>query len=632
MLQRIRKKSGGWIVKVLIGAIAVTFVFWGTSSLWSLFIEPEQIAEVNDEAIYLARYEQVYSEAKREEERKLGVLGVLSREQQRTLRDTVLEDMINDILIQQEAENDGIGLSARQLDSSIVNEPAFQIEGRFDRRLYERFLRSSRIESRDYKNYLLRQFRNDAYLSGLINGIFYTPSMLEDYVTWQFQEHTYQYARLPRAQRNTSDVPREAQLRAFYEEKAQDYFLPDRYEVQYVRLAIDETLDDVIVSEDEINDLYNDRYGALFLAANVTLRHILFSDPDALDERLLARAAQLRATIDNRSDFIAAAATVSQDVVSADQGGALGTQLVEQLPPSFIEVLRALPPGENMTAPFRSPLGVHLVWVDERPAIDAPSLSEVADELIEELRFARVEEVLLENAERLADYIQTTEGLDRVTVDLGYDLHASGLLTANSSLITEFGPVFTAELPLLDVGEVSDVLWLDDGSFLAFEMLVSEPARLLGFDDVRAEVQTDYQQSVADAHQRARLAALAADINEGRLASADVSAGMEGLHLQAAPPTYRAALNQTEIDAKVLAASRHVLPAANYSQLDDGSYVFFIVEDLALRSFADLEEEQQSALRTEYLADLYASAQEWLLALLNAKASIDINIISDAAQ
>ena len=636
MLQNIRKRSGGWIVKTLIGAIAITFVLWGTSSLWTLFIEPEQIAEVNDESIYLTQYEQAYQEAKREEERKLGVLGVLSREQQRELRAAVLQNMIDGVLIQQEAENDRIDLSSRQLDSTIVNEPAFQIEGRFDRRIYERFLRSSRIESRDYKNYLLRQFRRDAYLLGLADGVFYTPSMLGDYVTWQFQEYGYRYARIPRAQINTSNapiaIPTEGQLRSFYENNTADYFLPERYEVRYVHLSLEETLPTVQVEDDAVEDLYSDRYGALLLQANVSLRHILFSDPDALDDTLLARADQLRSAIANQSDFIAAAAANSQDVVTSSQGGDLGRQLVNELPPSFIDALRDLPPDENMTDPFRSALGVHLVWLDEKPAIDAPNLNEVRDELAEELRYDRVEEVLLENAERLSDYIQTAPSLDGVSVDLDYEVVESGRLTANSSLVREFGQVFTEELSLLETGDVSDVLWLDDGGFLAFEMLDKQLAQLLGFDEVRARVEEDYLQYLADKRQLAELAALAEAINAGRVSISDALASVAEVEWQSAGPIYRAALNNTEIDERVLAAATQEAPSASYGQLDDGDYVFFVIENIATQSFDRLDPDQQQQVRDAYLAELSSSAQEWVLTMLNTKAKIDISIISDAAQ
>ena len=630
MLQEIKKRSGSWVVKTLIGFIAFTFVLWGTSSLWSLLLEPEEVAAVNDEPIYIGQYENAYTNARRTAEENLAALEVLSRDKQRELRQVVLEEMINSILVRQAADEEGLGLSPAQLDQIIVNDPTFQIQGKFEQRVYTGFLRNSRLNSRGYKDYLVRRFKRNTYLDGHRAAAFYTSSMLEDYIAWKFREYTYRYAELPAPAKDRNDLPAEHELRVYYEENSRQYFLPDRYTVRYAHLSREKTERLAVVEESEPDNLYNERYGGALLQANVSIYHILFNDPGAIDEGLIDRSAALSEGIQTLQEFNAAARANSEDTVTAANGGYIGNLPIGQLPTSFVGAIRDLPPGEKKTPPFRSNLGVHLMWVDNMTDVDVPAFAEVREELIEEVRYEQTEELLLEKAEFLSDYIQSEGQLPPVTEDFPYPTEQSDTLTAASPLVLEFGQAFAEELVLTESGQTSDVIWLDDGSFLAFEMQETVPAELRGYEEVMEQVAEDYLNYRARQRFLGELTETIDKINNGSLDPDAAARVLSPVNWETADTLSRAKEFRTETEDRILASvSSHRVPFANYTQTEDGGYLLFVVDDITVKSSESLEDELRLQTREEYRAALSLTTEQWLLETLNDKADIKINAVSD---
>ncbi len=99
-------------------------------------------------------------------------------------------------------------------------------------------------------------------------------------------------------------------------------------------------------------------------------RHILLK-PNVLRsvEQTLQLLADLRQQILDGADFAALAREHSEDPGSANQGGDLGWQGPENFVPEFQSALDALKPPE-ISEPFRSPFGFHIVQLQERREID----------------------------------------------------------------------------------------------------------------------------------------------------------------------------------------------------------------------------------------------------------------------
>ena len=101
---------------------------------------------------------------------------------------------------------------------------------------------------------------------------------------------------------------------------------------------------------------------------SVYTRHILFAiqQSTADDDSTIAELNRLRGRALAGESFAALATKYSEDSESKDVGGDLGKIGIDQIEPTFMDVLKTLKEGE-ISAPVKVPLGssygYHIVWV-----------------------------------------------------------------------------------------------------------------------------------------------------------------------------------------------------------------------------------------------------------------------------
>lgn len=143
------------------------------------------------------------------------------------------------------------------------------------------------------------------------------------------------------------------------------------------------------LKEGEISEPVESKFGVHLIRLNsrkgekINCNHILFNIvPTAADqESTMVRADSLREQIlSGREDFVKAAIKLSWDAKSATNGGSLGWFKPEELPDDFRLPSRMLAVGE-ISKPFRSQFGVHLLRVDDRQTARNVSLEEDYDRI-----------------------------------------------------------------------------------------------------------------------------------------------------------------------------------------------------------------------------------------------------------
>ena len=144
--------------------------------------------------------------------------------------------------------------------------------------------------------------------------------------------------------------------------------LPDLF-LSAIKNLVSGSLTDILRSPNGFHILrVNDRRGDVRAerVAQTHTRHILLksSEIQSLDDAR-TKLNQLRERIENGDDFAALARAHSEDPGSAINGGDLGWVSPGQLVPEFEKAMNALKPN-GLSAPVRSPFGLHLIQVLER--------------------------------------------------------------------------------------------------------------------------------------------------------------------------------------------------------------------------------------------------------------------------
>lgn len=136
----------------------------------------------------------------------------------------------------------------------------------------------------------------------------------------------------------------------------------------------------------------NDMRGAeRTMVDQLQVRHILLRPNEILDEAaVLQKMRGIREQILGGDDFATVARAVSEDTVSATEGGDLGWLSPGDTVPEFEQAMAALPIGE-LSEPIQSRFGVHLMQVLDRRSFDTTDETK-RNNCARQIRAAKAEE------------------------------------------------------------------------------------------------------------------------------------------------------------------------------------------------------------------------------------------------
>jgi peptidyl-prolyl cis-trans isomerase C len=139
------------------------------------------------------------------------------------------------------------------------------------------------------------------------------------------------------------------------------------------------------VTEQAIQARYNRQFANRAATEEVHARHILVTTE--------AEARKVLEDLAKGADFATIARVVSKDPDAA-KGGDLGFFQREQVWPGFADIAFSLQPGQIAPEPVNNEFGWHVIKVEERRLVAPPSLSDVHDQLKQEILAAAVQQAI----------------------------------------------------------------------------------------------------------------------------------------------------------------------------------------------------------------------------------------------
>jgi peptidyl-prolyl cis-trans isomerase C len=131
--------------------------------------------------------------------------------------------------------------------------------------------------------------------------------------------------------------------------------------------------------------MYDQQVRLLQLGVQVRARHILVATEQ--------EAAELVEELGDGSNFAAVAFLRSRDPTTRLESGDLGFVNPEEFEPAFADALSGTPLGQ-MSAPFATEAGWHIVKVEERRTQPPPTLEELRPEIIRFMTFQEIDGII----------------------------------------------------------------------------------------------------------------------------------------------------------------------------------------------------------------------------------------------
>ncbi|MCP1312746.1 SurA N-terminal domain-containing protein [Halomonas sp. 707D7] len=479
MLQSIRNGSRSWGAKIIIGLMVAAMALFGVESLFSAFgRDPNQVASVNGEPILRQQVELEVQRALRS--------GQVPPEQERALRNDVLDQLITQELLSQYAEEGGFHLSDDQLDQVIVTLPEFQDEqGRFNPDIFRNQLGRAGYTPMAFRQELEGDLKRRYLQQGIAQSDFSLPSEREQMAALQNQQRSFRYVMLNEGDIDFTPNVTDEDVEAYYQANPERFERPEQVQVEYVLIDRQAMAENVEVDDEALRRAWR----AQNRTAERRVSHIMvtYGDERSRDDAE-ARAQQALDDLEQGQSFEDTVLRYSDDTASAEQGGDLGVIAPGIMGQAFDDAAFELAEGET-SGLVEMGDAFHVLQVTE---VEGPSFEEQRETLAQSAAISEVSDDFNRQVQRLIDESFAADDLGSVADDLGLALQQTGWIARDEAtgVLSEPGVMDEAfSEDVLDAGYNSEVIELDDDRRLVLRVADHREATVLPLDEVREEIE-----------------------------------------------------------------------------------------------------------------------------------------------
>ncbi|WP_422133925.1 SurA N-terminal domain-containing protein [Endozoicomonas sp. ALD040] len=465
MLQSMRDKAKSWVTFVVVGIIAFMMAITGLETLAPNPNNPN-VASVNGEDITRAQLTQSLEQQRRMLIQQMGDQFDPSLIDEKQLRESVLQSLIDRSLLLQEAKNGGMGLGQKELDAMIVRMPEFQQDGKFDQDRFMMMVRSLGMSPAQFRVLLSDETVLQQIQAGVAGSEFVTQSEINRLTALESQKREITWLTLDVAKVRDSIEPTEDQVKSYYEAHRDQYMTSEQVEISFVEMDRASMVEDLEVDEQAVQDEYQRRLQDIEEnAADIqTVSTILIQTGD---QRSLEEARKIAAEVESRlkagEAFARLAEEYSDDPVTSAKGGDMGQVQPGIFGDTFDETVASLEPGQ-VSRPVETDFGVQIIKLTSREKPVIPSFDELKDEIATGLKAQEAETIYLEKTRKLADISFEASDLAQPAEQLGLTIQTAGPFTrqGGSTDVTSNAKVIAAAFSddVLELGANSELIEL----------------------------------------------------------------------------------------------------------------------------------------------------------------------------
>ncbi|HAC27536.1 MAG TPA: peptidylprolyl isomerase, partial [Marinobacter hydrocarbonoclasticus] len=258
MLQDIRDNAQSTIAKVIVGLLIISLSIWGMDAIIGGFTGEPEVATVNGQDITEREFLRT---VQMESQQRLMQMenpdqSLLDEDQ---IRRDVLDALIREAVLTQDAQSQGLELTDADIDSLITQMPQFQVDGQFNRDRFVATVRNLGMGVAEFresmrKNYVVNQIRAAIVQTGVV-----APENAAHLLAIQNQTRDFRVLTLDGSSVQDKVDVTEADVQAYYDENRDQFRQPEQVDAAYITLSQGALAESIEVSEDEVRAYYEER-------------------------------------------------------------------------------------------------------------------------------------------------------------------------------------------------------------------------------------------------------------------------------------------------------------------------------------------------------------------------------------
>lgn len=490
MLTYMRKNAGSWIIKVLFAAIIITFVFFYGYS-------PEKdsggqvLASVGEKKITAEHYRTAYANMLQMYQQMYQNQIPDSLARTLGLRENLLDEMIEQELLLQEAERRSLRVSKQEVMSAIMKQPYMQENGIFTERRYAAVLKSMKLTAAEYERQAAQEIMLQSLRAMITQAVNVSDQELLEMYRLRGEKLNMDYLEFTHADITEDMHVSEEELQAYYGKNSESFRVKETAEAQYLVFDPEEFAGRMNVEEEDIRDFYTVDQARFLEPEQIRARHILLkADTSAGPGKAPDRQAEAQALLEKiqkGADFAALAQKHSQDESTAAAGGDLGFFSRGAMVGPFEQAAFALQPGE-VSGVVETTFGYHIIKLEEKKPERLRPLEEVREEIAGELQQEMAEREVRAASRRAFNRLFGSRDLEGYAQANGLALKKTGAFAfGGAPQDAQSENAFSQQAFALQPDELSPVFSIGEKYFL-IKLTARTPSHIAPLENVRDKV------------------------------------------------------------------------------------------------------------------------------------------------
>jgi peptidyl-prolyl cis-trans isomerase D len=511
-----RRHAKSWLIKFLIGMIAVVFIFYFGYSFTSR--NGVKIAYVNGEPISGLEYQKTYRRLLEALQRDYKSVWSDNLIEVFDLRNRALENLINQKLVSQEARRIGLDITEKEIQEEILAYPAFQYKGRFDESRYMALLDQNRMRPEDFEAGIAQELLQRKLRQFLMTFSPVTEQEVLDQYTFSNEKAKISFVQfLPKNFEKSVAFDPES-MEAYFEENKDEYRVPEKIRIAYITIDPNTFKGEVSITDQRVEYYYEDNKEMFRQEKEVRARHILFKlDQNASEEeeeKVREKAAMVLEKARGGDDFAKLAKEYSEGP-TAQKGGDLGYFSAGRMAKPFEVASFKMKKGE-ISELVRTRFGYHIIKVEDVKEARAKTLEEVRGEIKKTLTNMASTDLAHEKALSMIDQMPYEVDLNQYAERHKVPIRQSGYFSSSETIPGIGGDdKLRKSIFSFEKNDVSEVLEFK-GKFYIVQVVDKKPSHLPELKDAQEKVKKNFTSHLATLEAKSAAQGYLAELEGGK--------------------------------------------------------------------------------------------------------------------
>ncbi len=462
-------------VWILMGLLMLGLAGFGATSLTGTV---RTVAQVGDESVSVDAYFRELQREIRAVEAQTGQAMQISQAHDLGLDQLALSRLIALAAIDNEVGQLGISIGDENLQDEIVQIPAFQgVNGTFDREAYRFQLEQVGMTDSEFESDLRKESSRTIVQGAVMSGVEMPRTLTEALSNYVLARRSFTVATLSADLLETPVAqPTDAQIQIYYDENTDQFTLPRTKQLTYAILSPDMLLDTIEVDEDSLRRLYDQRADEYFQPERRLVERLPYPSEESATEAL----AQLEV---GGADFEQLVRERQLELSDVDLGDVTREDLGDAADAVFAAEI------DDVVGPLPTVFGPALFRINGSLAENNVSFEDAEPELRAELAADRARRQIEAQAEDINDLLAGGATLEELAGETEMELGQIDWTQQSDDGVAAYDG-FRSVAEAVQEGDFPEVAFLEDGSIFALrlnEVLEPRPEPLESARDRVAE-------------------------------------------------------------------------------------------------------------------------------------------------